>query len=326
MTAAYPDRIFKIRPEDFPHLALTVFNFQYQNNELYRSFTDALGIDPKKIKTLAEIPFLPIGFYKTHTIQTTSFTPEIIFESSGTTQTTKSLHYVKESLLYRRSFLEGFERFYGAVKDWCIIGLLPDYLERSGSSLVYMVEGLIKMSKDEKSGFYLHDQQRLFETLQQLEKQQQKTLLIGLSFALLDFSEKYQMKLKHTCVMETGGMKGKRKEIVRQELQHLLKKGFGVRSIHSEYGMTELLSQAYSHANGIFESPPWMRVLVRDEDDPLDVREDGAGILNIIDLANIYSCSFIATDDAGKVNPDGKFEVLGRVDNSDLRGCNLLVT
>jgi phenylacetate-coenzyme A ligase PaaK-like adenylate-forming protein len=326
MTAAYPDRIFKIKPEDFPQLALTVFNFQYQNNEIYRSFTDALGIDSKKIKTLAEIPFLPIGFYKTHTIQTTSFTPEIIFESSGTTQTTKSQHYVKDSLLYRRSFLEGFERFYGAVKDWCIIGLLPDYLERTGSSLVYMVEGLIKMSKDKKSGFYLHDHQRLFETLQQLEKQQQKTLLIGLSSALLDFSEKYQMKLKHTCVMETGGMKGKRKEIVRQELQHLLIKGFGVRSIHSEYGMTELLSQAYSQANGIFESPAWMRVLVRDEDDPFDVREDGGGILNIIDLANIYSCSFIATDDAGKVNPDGKFEVLGRVDNSDLRGCNLLVT
>jgi phenylacetate-coenzyme A ligase PaaK-like adenylate-forming protein len=326
MTEAFTDKIFKIKGEEFPRLALNIFNFQYLNNDIYRSYTDALGIHPKSIKKPAEIPFLPIGFYKTHTIQTTAFSPEIIFESSGTTHTTKSLHYVKKSLVYRRSFTEGFEKFYGSVKDWCIIGLLPSYLERTRSSLVYMVEELIKMGSHEKSGFYLHDHERLFEVLQQLEKRQQKTLLIGVSFALLDFSKKFRMKLKHTLVMETGGMKGKRKEIVRPELHQLLKESFGVKSIHSEYGMTELLSQAYSKSNGIFESPPWMRVLVRDEDDPFDVRENGAGILNFIDLANVYSCSFIATDDAGKVSPDGKFEVLGRVDNSDLRGCNLLVT
>jgi phenylacetate-coenzyme A ligase PaaK-like adenylate-forming protein len=326
MTEGFPDKIFNVKAEDFPRLALDIFNFQYLNNDVYRSYTDALGVNPQNIKKPAEIPFLPIGFYKTHTIQTTSFAPELIFESSGTSQTTKSLHYVRESGIYRRSFTEGFERFYGPVMDWCIIGLLPSYLERTGSSLVYMVEELMKIGRYEKSGFYLHDHARLFETLQQLEKQQQKTLLIGVSFALLDFSEKFRLKLKHSLVMETGGMKGKRKEIVRPEMHQLLKESFGVSSVHSEYGMTELLSQAYSKANGIFESPPWMRVMVRDEDDPFDVRENGAGILNIIDLANIWSCSFIATDDAGKVSPDGKFEVLGRVDNSDLRGCNLLVT
>ncbi len=275
--------------------------------------------------TPAAIPALPISFFKTHTVTSTDFTPERIFESSGTTGSINSRHLVKEGAVYRRSFQQAFRLFYGDEKDWCILGLLPSYLERQNSSLVMMVDELIRSSGHPDGGFYLTDWEKLSVTLQKLEKQQQKTLLIGVTFGLLDFAEAYPQQLQHTVVMETGGMKGRRKELTRAEVHDLLMKGLGVTAVHSEYGMTELLSQAYSNGRGRFYCPPWMKVLVRDEEDPLAVRESGTGLLQVIDLANLYSCSFIATEDVGMVYPDGSFEVWGRLDNSDIRGCSLLV-
>jgi hypothetical protein len=268
---------------------------------------------------------LPIRFFKTAEIKTTLFEPQAVFESSGTTQTVNSRHYVKDINIYRRSFLQAWERFYGPVQDWCVIGLLPAYLERQNSSLVVMVNEMIKLSQHAHSGFYLYEHEKLASVLQELEKRGQKTILIGVTFGLLDFAEQYPMPLQHTIVMETGGMKGRRREMTREEVHLLLNTAFETHAIHSEYGMTELLSQAYSYGNGIFNCPPWMKVLVRQDDDPLDVRVSGSGVINIIDLANIYSCSFIATDDVGTVMPDGSFEVLGRIDTSDIRGCNLLI-
>jgi hypothetical protein len=277
------------------------------------------------VQTLPQIPFLPISFFKTHAVRSGNFIPEAVFESSGTTQTGNSRHEVKELGLYKRSFKAGFEHFYGPVSDWCILGLLPAYLERSNSSLVVMADELIRLSGHPGSGFYLYEHDKLYQVLRDLEHQGQKTLLLGVSFALLDFAENYSLSLKNTIVMETGGMKGRRKETTRPELHEFLTQRLGLGVIHAEYGMTELLSQAYSAGNGLFKAVPWMKTLVRNEDDPFDVREHGAGILNIIDLANIWSCSFIASDDAGKVHCDGSFEVSGRVDNSDIRGCSLLV-
>jgi hypothetical protein len=268
---------------------------------------------------------LPIQFFKTRDIKTTEFEPQAVFESSGTTQTVNSRHYVKDINIYRRSFSMAWEQFYGPVQEWCVIGLLPAYLERQHSSLVVMVDEMIKQSAHPQSGFYLYEHEKLAQVLQQLEKKGQKTLLIGVTFGLLDFAEKYPMPLQHTIVMETGGMKGRRKEMTREEVHQLLKTAFQTNAIHSEYGMTELLSQAYSKQDGVFKCPPWMKVLVRQEDDPLDVRVSGSGIINIIDLANLYSCSFIATDDVGTIMTDGSFEVMGRIDNSDIRGCNLLI-
>jgi hypothetical protein len=232
---------------------------------------------------------------------------------------------VKEVSLYRRSFLKAFTLFYGNVKDYCVLGLLPSYLERQHSSLVMMVDELIKLSGHPASGFYLDEHAKLSQTLQQLESKQQKTLLIGVTFGLLDFAAAFPQKLNHTIVMETGGMKGRRKELTRAEVHQQLKEALGVQKIHSEYGMTELLSQAYSNGDGRFLCPPWMKVLVRDEEDPLSIQETGRGILQVIDLANRYSCSFIATEDIGMVYQDGSFEVWGRMDNSDIRGCSLLV-
>jgi hypothetical protein len=253
------------------------------------------------------------------------FMPKAVFESSGTTQTINSRHYVKDISLYHKSFMKGFEQFYGNINEWCIIGLLPSYVERSNSSLVVMVDELIKKSGHQQSGFYLYEYEKLHEVLMRLEQLQQKTLLIGVTFALLDFAEKFPMKLVHTIVMETGGMKGRRKEMTREELHLFLEKQLGLQTIHSEYGMTELLSQAYSKGNGLFEPVHWMKVLIRNEDDPFDVQQHGAGIINVIDLANIYSCAFIATDDVGKVFENRTFEISGRIDNSDIRGCSLLV-
>jgi hypothetical protein len=318
------NRVFGIDKQDFNRLALDIFQFQYQNNPLYRLYTDTLHIDPRSVQALRQIPFLPISFFKTHTVRSGDFIPETVFESSGTTHTGNSRHEVKELGLYKRSFRAGFEHFYGPVSEWCIIGLLPSYLERTNSSLVVMTDELIRLSGRSGSGFYLYEQDRLYQVLQELEQQRQKTLLIGVSFALLDFAERYSLSLNNTIVMETGGMKGRRKEITRLELHEFLTQRLGLGVVHAEYGMTELLSQAYSAGNGLFEAVPWMKTLVRNEDDPLDVQEQGAGILNIIDLANIWSCSFIATEDAGKVNGDGSFEVSGREDNSDIRGCSLL--
>jgi hypothetical protein len=298
--------------------------------------------DVKRVSTILAIPFLPIQFYKTHTVKTTPFEPEVIFESSGTTQTINSRQFVKETAFYRQSLIDAFEIFYGPAKGWCIIGLLPSYLERKNSSLVFMVDELIRRSGHSSGGFYLYDHDTLHSTLEMLEAEGQKTLLIGVSFALLDFSARYPMQLKHTTLMETGGMKGRIQEMVRSELHEILKRRFQLDSIHSEYGMTELLSQAYSKGSGIFHCPPWMKVLVRDEEDPFEIIDSrltppdshrdyrdqnprsAKGAINIIDLANIYSCSFIATDDAGQLYEDGSFEVIGRLDNSDIRGCSLM--
>ena len=313
---------------DFDKICLKVFRFQYEHNHIYNRYVNALGVDVSKISAPCEIPFLPIRFFKTHKVVTTAFEEEIIFESSGTTETINSRHYVKSGDIYEQSFLTAFAHFYDAPDEWCVLGLLPSYLERQRSSLVYMVEELVKRSRHEKSGFYLYNFDKLYDSLQVLEQSGQKTLLIGVTFALLDFAERHQLPLQHTLIMETGGMKGRRKEMIRQEVHDVLKGAFSVSSIHSEYGMTEELSQAYSKGNGLFQSPAWMRILMRDEDDPLTIKSGvgGAvrGLINVIDLANIYSCSFIATDYLGVLHENGSFEITGRMDHSDLRGCSLL--
>ncbi len=324
------DKIWGADEQNFPSLARRIFHFQYENNPVYRSFSEVLGFHDAGSAAIEEIPFLPISFFKSQLIQTTSFTAETVFESSGTTQSINSRHLIKDLSLYKKSFIKCFEIFYGSIQEYCVIGLLPSYLERKNSSLVYMVDQLIRLSRHPESGFYLREFDQLSATLEKLEHNKQKTLLIGVTFALLDFADKIiasgkNRLLQHTIIMETGGMKGRREEMVRGQVHEILKKAFGVSVIHSEYGMTELLSQAYSKKEGIFHCPPWMKVLVRDEEDPLRVSRYGTGLLNIIDLANVYSCSFIATDDVGKAHEDGRFEVLGRKDNSDLRGCSLLV-
>ena len=319
--------IFNIKTEtDFEQLTLEVFRFQFENNTIYRSFCDLLNIYHTDVKSIKEIPFLPIQFFKSHKVICNSFKEETIFTSSGTTGQTTSKHYVSNLSLYKESFLKGFEQFYGKIEDYTILALLPSYLEREGSSLIYMVEELIFKSNSEKSGFYLNNLEDLRKVITEQENSNKKTLLIGVSFALLDLVENYQFQLKNTIVMETGGMKGRRKELIRSELHELLKKGFGVNKIHSEYGMTELLSQAYSKGNGIFKCPNWMRILTRDTEDALTILDSPqTGGINVIDLANLYSCSFIATQDLGKVYPDNSFEILGRFDTSDIRGCNLMV-
>lgn len=319
--------IFNIQTEsDFNTAALEVFKFQFEHNAVYRSFCDLLYKHPSDITAIEQIPFLPIEFFKTHTIVSTNKPAEVTFTSSGTTGSTVSKHQVCDLEVYKQSFRTGFEFFYGSIEDYTVLALLPSYLEREGSSLVYMANDMIVQSKHPESGFYLHDLEALKNTLISLEAKGQKTLLIGVSYALLDLIEAHSFKLKHTIVMETGGMKGQRKELVKSELHAVLKKGFGVDTIHSEYGMTELLSQAYSKGDGIFETPPWMKVLTRDPEDALSIQSIGkSGGITIIDLANINSCAFIATQDLGKLKPDGTFEILGRFDQSDIRGCNLMV-
>lgn len=287
-----------------------------------------MKVDALKVKEITDIPFLPISTFKNHVLKSGEWKEEIIFESSGTTASTPSKHYVKSVELYKKSFSRAFEKFYGNIEEYLVLALLPSYLERKGSSLVLMVDELIKKSAKKESGFFLHNHETLYSILNSLAKKQKKVLLIGVSFGLLDFVEKYQPQANpNLIVMETGGMKGRRKEILRQELHQLLQKGFSVDQIHSEYGMTELLSQAYSKGNGRFETPPWMKVLVRSQDDPLSYESNGrSGALNIIDLANIYSMAFIQTDDLGKSYADGSFEVLGRFDKAAIRGCNLMVS
>jgi hypothetical protein len=329
MSCEFEDKIFKVNGQHFEQLAIEMFLFQSKENPVYSQFVSALNINPSAVKSLGDIPFLPIQAFKTHMVQTTSFEPWGYFESSGTTQTIQSRHYIRDLEIYRSSFTKGFRLFYGNPGDWVIIGLLPSYLERQNSSLVMMVDELIRMSGKPESGFYLDEHDRLASVLAKLEQQQQKTLLIGVAFGLLDFAEKYPMQLQYTVVMETGGMKGRKKELIRDELHAILKKGFGTDRVHSEYGMTELFSQAYATSDGFFETPPWMKVMVRQEDDPLQVCAGAGtaitGLINVIDLANIYSCAFIATEDVGRIHSDGRFEVLGRVDNSDIRGCSLLL-
>ncbi|WP_339625357.1 acyl transferase [uncultured Maribacter sp.] len=319
--------IFDIRTEnEFLIQALLIFKFQYVNNSVYRTFCEYLNVDPTTVKSLEQIPFLPIEFFKSKIVVSSTKPEEIIFTSSGTTGNATSKHFVTDLSLYEQSYRKAFNQFYGDIKDYCVVALLPSYLERTGSSLIYMVEDLIKKSNHPKSGFFLNEYAQLYQLLLELQKTETKILIIGVSFALLEFTEQYQLSLRNTIVMETGGMKGRRKEIVRQELHQLLTAGFGVNEIHSEYGMTELLSQGYSKGNGIFDCPTWMKILVRDTEDPLTFQKKGkTGGVNVIDLANINSCSFIATQDLGKINDDGTFEIIGRFDNSDIRGCNLMV-
>lgn len=319
--------IFSIQDElSFHKVALDVFKYQSKTNETYAHYLMLLGKKPEKIKTIAEIPFLPIELFKTHKILSSTNTIEKIFSSSGTTSSVQSQHYVSDLAVYEQSFTKAFELFYGKPKSYIIIGLLPSYLEREGSSLVYMVNHLMKESKSSFSGFYLHNLDNLIETLDKLNKTQETSILIGVSYALLDLAEKLKKTYPNLLIMETGGMKGKRKEMVREELHSILSKKFGVTSIHSEYGMTELLSQAYSKGKGVFNCPPWMKVLAYDPNDPLEILlPKRSGGINVIDLANIHSCSFIQTRDLGVVHENGSFEIHGRFDFSDIRGCNLMV-
>ena len=307
-------------------MAFSVFRHQFENNKVYRSFCDLLYIHPSDVHALEDIPFLPIEFFKSKKIISSLEEVQEVFTSSGTTGSITSKHYVTDIELYKESYLQGFAHFYGNIEDYTVVALLPNYLERKGSSLVYMVADLIQRSKNNKSGFYLNNIEELAQKLIKNDKKGQKTLLIGVSFALMDLIEKCQFELKNTIIMETGGMKGRRKELVRDELHAFLQQGFGVATIHSEYGMTELLSQGYSRGNGIFQTPPWMKVVTRDTEDALTIQKIGkTGGINIIDLANYNSCAFIATQDLGKVHQNGTFEIIGRFDNSDIRGCNLMV-
>ena len=319
--------IFSIsNKKQFEKLALKIFRFQHENNLVYRQFCDLRKIEVQKIKSLEQIPFLPIQFFKSHKVVSNTNEIQEIFTSSGTSGSTTSQHFVTDVSLYEESYQQGFSEFYGNIEDYVVLALLPSYLERSGSSLIYMFDDLIKRTNNPESGFYLDNYQELIQKLIQLDNSGQNVILIGVTYALLDLIEIQKFNLKNTIVMETGGMKGKRKEMIREDLHKQLCEGFGVSSIHSEYGMTELLSQAYSLGNGIFECPPQMQVLIRDTEDALSYVDSGkTGCINVIDLANINSCSFIATQDLGKKYPNNSFEILGRFDNSDIRGCNLMV-
>lgn len=311
---------------DFEKEALATFHRQHKANPVYRSYCDLINISPSEIKSSTKIPSLPIQFFKSHAVKCFSEAPSIVFSSSGTTTSVNAQHPVLDKAIYNHSFHKGFENQYGDPKDWAILALLPSYLERKGSSLIYMMDALIQQSKHPSSGFYLDEFDQLKKQLELLETQQQPTILLGVSFALLDFAEQYPLQLKHTVVMETGGMKGRRKEMIREDLHATLTKAFGVEVIHSEYGMTELLSQAYSKGHGRFYTPTWMKVTAGEINDPFAlINGSKIGRLNIIDLANQESCAFIATEDLGRVFPDGSFEVMGRLDQSDIRGCNLLV-
>jgi len=318
-------RIFAIEGrEEFNAVALEIFSFQYKANPVYRQFCDHLKINPLEVNRVESIPFLPIELFKNHLVLSGAGEAQVIFESSGTTGTATSRHHLLDAGLYEESFSRAFRQFYGSPTDYRILALLPNYLERQGSSLVYMVNQLITESNHLESGFFLDNRDALRELLE--KGSDKKTLLIGVSFALLDMVEDGKLKLQNTIIMETGGMKGRRKELTRKELHNILKSGFGVDAIHSEYGMTELLSQAYASANGEFECPPWMRLMIRDINDPLSLAPPGkTGGINVIDLANLYSCSFIATSDLGRETETGKTEILGRFDYSDMRGCNLMV-
>ena len=321
------NKIFSIKNEiEFNKKALEVFKHQFKNNKVYRSFCDLLYIHPSDITKIEDIPFLPIQFFKQRKVVSSLDEVDELFTSSGTTGSITSKHYVTDINLYKESYLKGFHHFYGDIEEYTVLALLPNYLERKGSSLVYMVDDLIRKSKQEESGFYLNNLEDLAKKLTQLNHQHKKVLLIGVSFALLDLIEKHQFKLTNTIIMETGGMKGRRKELIRNELHQLLSAGFGVEKIHSEYGMKELLSQAFSKGNGIFETPPWMKILTRDTEDALTIQPTGnTGGINVIDIANYNSCSFIATQDLGKTHHNNTFEIIGRFDNSDIRGCNLMV-
>ncbi len=322
-----PDIVFN-PAISFDEKAIALFQFQAAQNPVYQRFLEAINCDPNKVRQLSQIPFLPISLFKTHAVQTGAYRPQVVFSSSGTTGTNTSYHYIPFVELYEQSFRTAFEHFYGPAQNYCVLGLLPNYLERSGSSLVYMSEKLIEWSGHPQSGFCLYDFERLDQTLRQLEAAGQPVLLLGVTYALLDFAERFPQPLRHTIVMETGGMKGRKKELLRSEVHGILKNAFHLEQIHSEYGMTELLSQAYAKHDGQFQTPHWMKAVLREEDDPFalhfETAKPATGALNIIDLANIHSCAFIATEDVARLHPSGQFEVLGRMDNTDIRGCSLL--
>lgn len=336
MSITLKDRIFTetVSEAGFERIALEVFRFQASACETYRQYIDLLGIDPVTVTGTGDIPFLPVEFFKSHRIYGAPMDqeePEIVFTSSGTTGSETSRHYVRSTTLYEQSFIKGFEHFYGAAGEWSIFALLPSYMERTGSSLVYMVEQLQAQSKA-RGGFYLYDHDKLTADLMKAAEKGEKILLIGVAFALLDYADylaarKVRLSLpENAVVMETGGMKGRRREVSRETMHDVLCKAFGVSSIHSEYGMTELLSQAYSAGEGLFRCPPWMRVSMRDLQDPLrSVPVGEVGGVNVTDLANLYSCSFIAVQDRGIVYADGSFRVLGRIEGAQLRGCNMLI-
>lgn len=318
--------IFDIKTEqEFNNMALEIYKFQFKNNKVYRSFCDLLYKHPSDVNNIKEIPFLPIQFFKSHKVLSSKDSIQQTFKSSGTTGSIPSKHHVTNLNIYKNSFRKGFQHFYGNIEDYVVLTLLPSYSERDNSSLIYMVNDMITQSKQLESGFYLNNLDDLKELLLELEAKEKKVILIGVSFALLDLVERFQFNLKNTIIMETGGMKGRRKELIREDLHQKLKKGFGVAIIHSEYGMTELLSQAYSKGNSVFKTPPWMKVLTRDIEDAFTINSHGkTGGINIIDLANLNSCAFISSQDLGRVYADGSFEVIGRFDNSDIRGCNLM--
>lgn len=319
--------VFNIKSEkEFEKTALEIFRQQYRYVPVYHEFLNHLEINPNHIHKIEDIPFLPVELFRNHKIIDSRQTEEIVFSSSGTTGIGRSRHFVADKEFYRQSFTRAFELFYGNPSEYCILALLPSYQEREGSSLIYMMKELIKLSGHADSGFYLYEYDKLMLTIQKLKKKKQKTLLLGVSFALLELSDKFEEDLSEIIIMETGGMKGRGKEITREELHRQIQKSFNVEYVHSEYGMTELLSQAYSGGNGKFHCAPWMKVLIRDTHDPLNILPEGhSGTINVIDLANILSCSFLATSDLGRKYGDGSFEVLGRMDDSDIRGCNLLV-
>lgn len=312
--------------KQFDKLALKTFRYQHENNVVYRNFCDFLAVNPAEIKQVKEIPFLPIQFFKSHDVLSSNSQIKETFTSSGTTGSITSRHLVTDVNFYEQSYRQAFAQFYGNIEDYVVLALLPSYLDREGSSLIYMVSDLIQLSNNCNSGFYLNNYSELIQKLISIDKSGQNVLLIGVTYALLDLVEIQKFDLQHTIIMETGGMKGRRREMIREELHEILCSGFGVPTIHSEYGMTELLSQAYSLGNGIFECPSWMQIFTRDTEDALSyIETEKTGGINVIDLANLNSCSFIATQDLGKLHGDGTFEILGRFDNSDIRGCNLMV-
>ena len=321
------EKIFDIKNHsEFKKQCLDIYNFQYENNMVYQNYCNMICEEPTEINKINKIPFLPISFFKTKKILSTE-NFEKVFYSSGTTTNSRSKHFISNLKLYQKSFINNFKLNYSDITQYTILALLPNYYDNKDSSLIYMIEKLIKLSKSKESGFFLDDYFNLSKKLIELDtKKERKTILIGVPYALLDMIDFNQFQLNNTIIMETGGMKGRRKEMVRTELHEKLKRGFGVSKIHSEYGMTELISQAYSKGDGIFKTPSWMKVIIRDINDAqnLDFNKK-SGAINIIDLANYNSCSFIATDDMGKHVNDNEFELIGRVDNSDIRGCNLLV-
>jgi len=321
-------RVFGIKDEaSFRETALEVFKLQSRHNPVYRDYINSLKRHPDNVRELSEIPFLPVEFFRTHKVLLEGITHNRVFESSGTGTGLRSRHFIADTGLYEKSYLSTFRHFYSDPGRYCILALLPSYLEHNNSSLVYMAEGLIRQSTRAGSGFFLDNTGELIDMINRCEDQQNPCLLLGVSFALLELAEQFSLHLDHTIVMETGGMKGRREEITREALHSLLESKWGISQVHSEYGMTELLTQAYSGGKGLFRCPPWMKILVRDIYDPFTYLPAGLnGAINIIDLANIYSCSFIESKDLGKLMPDGSFTVQGRMDNSDIRGCNLLVS